>query len=441
MKIYPANSVEGEIDIPGDKSISHRAAIFASLSKGKTTITNFSVSEDCRSTLQCLERLGIEIEITGNRVVIDGKGKRGLSKPSEDLDCGNSGTTMRLLAGVLAGQNFESVLFGDTSLSARPMKRISMPLNEMGAKVETADGQPPIRIAGKYPVTPISYDLPVSSAQIKSAILLAGLNGNGVTKVRNPPTKTPEPPSRNHTELMLRYLGARIYERFLETGDGFVHEVSIDGGSELSARDIVVPSDVSSSAFFVTAAIVLKDSDIMLKNIGLNPTRIAFLEVLKGFGAGIEILNAREVNNEPIGDLRVRPGELLQNPNRMELRGDIIANLIDEIPIIAVLGTQLNGGLEIRDAHELRVKESDRIKSVVENLKKMGAAVTEFSDGFRVEKSELKGAKLNSYGDHRIAMSFAIAGLFSSGETEIAGFEAVNVSFPEFFKVLASVVK
>ncbi len=441
MKIHSANSLVGEIEIPGDKSISHRAAIFASLSKGKTAIANFSTSEDCLSTLRCLGRLGIEIEIRGNRVVIEGKGKHGLSKPSEDLDCGNSGTTMRLLAGVLAGQKFESVLFGDNSLSTRPMKRISIPLNDMGATVETTDGKPPLRIIGKYPVTPISYDLPVSSAQIKSAILLAGLNGDGVTKVRNPQTKTPEPPSRNHTELMLRYLGAIIYERFIETDDGFVHEVSIDGSSELSARDILVPSDVSSSAFFVAAAIVLKDSDIMLRDIGLNPTRIAFLEVLKDFGAGIEILNAREVNNEPVGDLRVRPGKLLQNPNRMELRGDIIANLIDEIPILAVLGTQLKGGIEIRDAHELRVKESDRINSVVKNLRKMGAAVTEFSDGFRVEKSELKGAKLNSYGDHRIAMSFAIAGLFSSGETKISGFEAVDVSFPGFFQVLASVVK
>ncbi|MDQ4122912.1 MAG: 3-phosphoshikimate 1-carboxyvinyltransferase [Acidobacteriota bacterium] len=427
MIIRPAKRLEGEITLPGDKSISHRAAIFAALSEGITQIENFSTADDCAATLDCLEKLGVKIERNGTEIVVHGVGKNRFSAPIEPLDCRNSGTTMRLLAGVLAGQNFTSVLTGDESLRKRPMRRVIQPLELMGARIESNDGRAPLTIHGKNPLRAISFEPPVASAQIKSCVLLAGLNSNGETKVLE---KTP---TRDHTERMFQWLGAQI-----ENKNG---EICVSGAAKLGARDINVPSDVSSAAFFLVAAACLKDSNLILKNIGLNPSRNAVVEVLQNFGARIEILNRSETANEPRGDLRILGGKLPKSGSRNLLSGEVIANLIDELPILAVFGTQLENGLEIRDAAELRVKESDRILAVVENLRRMDAGVEEFEDGLRVEKSNLKGAPVDSFGDHRIAMSFAVAGLLAEGETTIENADAVAVSFPNFFDLIESASK
>ncbi len=442
MKIKPAKYLKGEINLPGDKSISHRAALFSALATGETRIENFASSEDCASTLNCLKDLGVEIERENSTVFIKGVGKNGFSKPENELDCGNSGTTVRLISGILAGQNFDSVLIGDESLSKRPMKRVIEPLSQMNAKIESNENLLPLKIHGINSLQAIDYKMPVASAQVKSCVLLAGLNANGTTRVQSPAAKSEVITSRNHTELMLKFLGANVEEKFIETKDGFVHEVSIDGNSKLAAKDLNVPSDISSAAFFLVGAGCLKNSEIVLRNVGLNPTRAAIIEVLQKFGAKIEILNKRVKSGEMIGDLRVSGEvEFAQKSDSNIISGEIIANLIDEIPILTIFGTQIESGLEIRNAEELRVKESDRIAAVVENLKRMNADVEEFSDGLRVGKSNLKGAKIDSFGDHRIAMAFAIAGLFAEGETEITNAECAAVSFPEFFDVLAEIVE
>ena len=426
MIVRPAKRLAGETELPGDKSISHRAGIIAALSEGTTKIENYSTADDCAATLDCLEKLGVSIERNENRIVVRGVGKNGFSDPNEPLDCRNSGTTMRLLSGVLAGQNFVSILTGDESLRKRPMKRVIKPLELMGARIESNDERAPLKIAGKNPLQAISFEPPVASAQLKSCLLLAGLNAAGETKILE---KTP---TRDHTERMFRWFGAEI-----KTEN---EEITVSGAAKLTAREINIPSDVSSAAFFLVAATCLKNSDLIVKNVGLNPSRTAVIETLQNFGAKIEILNRSETANEPRGDLRISGGEL--KPKRESvLRGDVIANLIDELPILAVFGTQLENGLEIRDAAELRVKESDRIKAVVENLRRMNAKVQEFDEGLRVEKSDLKAAKIDSFGDHRIAMSFAVAGLLATGETEIENAEAVAVSFPDFFKLLESVTE
>lgn len=440
MKINPANHIAGTITLPGDKSISHRAAIFSALANGESMIENFSSAADCASTLQCLQALGVEIKRDGTTIFIKGVRKNGFQKPVKDLDCGNSGTTVRLLAGVLAGQNFESVLTGDESLSIRPMKRVITPLGMMGAKIESENNCLPLKIYGKNPLRSIEYEMPVASAQVKSCVLLAGLNADGITKVRSPKSKVQSPTSRNHTEIMLNNLGAEIEEEFLECDGEFVHQVSVSDESVLAAKDFYVPSDISSAAFFAVAAACLKNSELVIKNVGLNPTRTAFLDVLKRFGANFEILNLTENGGEIIGDLRVFEKNECLVANNL-IGGEIIANLIDEVPILAVFGTQIENGLEIRNAAELRVKESDRIAAVVENLKRMKAKVEEFPDGLRVHKSNLKSAKIESFGDHRIAMAFSIAALLAEGETEIVGAESANVSFPEFFKTLAEITK
>lgn len=440
MKIRPVKYLKGEVRLPGDKSISHRAAIFAALAEGETRIGNFASSADCASTLDCLENLGVEIKRENTTIVIKGVGKTGFEQSEKELDCGNSGTTMRLLAGVLAGQNFDSVLVGDASLQMRPMKRIMLPLAEMGAKIEATKNHAPLKIYGKNPLRTVNYKLPVPSAQVKSCVLLGGLNADGVTIVQSPKAKIRIPTSRNHTELMLKFFGAKIVENFIEDGDDFIHQVSIDGTSKLSAKDFEVPSDVSSAAFFLVAGSVLNDSEIVLRNVGLNETRTAIVDVLQNFGADIEVLNKREVCGESVGDVRVKGRENLSPKVSSNLiSGETVAALIDEIPILAVFGTQIENGLEIHNAEELRVKESDRIKSVVENLRRMNAKVEEFADGFKVEKSQLKGAKVDSFGDHRIAMAFAVAALFAEGETEIVDADCAKISFPEFFDVLADI--
>ena len=322
------------------------------------------------------------------------------------------------------------------------MKRVIEPLALMGAKIESVMGCAPLRISGAHPLQAINYPMNVASAQVKSCVLLAGLNAAGKTSVQSPKSGIRAATSRNHTELMLEYLGADLTEKFIEDGDGFVQEISIDGDSVLAARDLSIPSDISSAAFFLVAAACLKDSRLLLKNVGLNPSRRAIVDVLRSFGAQIEVLNEREICREIVGDLLVSgAGKLSPTSGTNKIEGDVIANLIDEIPILAVFGTQLENGLEIRNAEELRVKESDRIRAVVENLRAMNADVEEFPDGLRVGRSDLKAAEIDSFGDHRIAMAFAVAGLFAKGETEIQGAECAAVSFPEFFRELAAVTK
>ena len=401
--------------------------MFAAIAEGKSRISNFASSADCWSTVACLKALGVNIEGGNGDIVVHGVGKTGLHEPSASLDCGNSGTTMRLISGILAGQPFSSTVIGDESLSKRPMKRIIGPLTEMGAVLESVDGHAPLAINGRSPLKPLRFQLPVASAQLKSCVLLAGLFADGETSVIEPV------PTRDHTERMLRGFGVDVRE---STNDGRI--VSVSGDAKLVATDLQVPSDVSSAAFFLVAAACLPGSRIEMPGVGLNPTRTGIIEVLTHFGAKIETSDDMVSGGEPIGTLTVSGGGPLGSAhNRID--GAIVANLIDEVPILAVFGTQTETGIEIRDAGELRVKESDRIAAVAENLRRMGADVEEFDDGLRVGPSKLKGGVIDTYHDHRIAMAFAIAGLFAEGETEIRGAETAAVSFPEFFDVLSSV--
>ncbi len=401
--------------------------MFAAIAEGTSRMSNFASSADCASTIECLRDLGVRIDRDGSSVTVHGVGKTGLSAPSGPLDCGNSGTTMRLISGILAGQPFESTLTGDESLSGRPMKRIIGPLTEMGSTIKATDGHAPLTVSGANPLKPLRFEMPVASAQLKSCVLLAGLNAFGETSVIEPVT------TRDHTERMLRGFGVDVRE---VVGDG--KTVTVSGDARLTATDIQVPSDVSSAAFFLVAASCLPGSLIKMPGVGLNPTRTGIIDVLRRFGASIETADEIVSGGEPIGTLIVSGGGKLGAENN-RVDGAIVANLIDEVPILAVFGTQTETGIEIRDAGELRIKESDRIAAVAENLRRMGADVEEFEDGLRVGSSHLRGAVIDTFHDHRIAMAFAIAGLFAEGETEIRGAECVAVSFPEFFDVLSSV--
>ncbi len=431
MKIRRAAGIRGELILPGDKSVSHRSAIFLALSDGTARVSNFGTSADCSATVKCLKALGVEIERNGSELLVHGVGKSGLREAAGELDCENSGTTMRLMAGVLAGQGFRSVMTGDDSLRKRPMKRVISPLSQMGAEIVSDDGRAPLQITGRTPLRAIEYVPEAASAQLKSCVLLAGLNAEGITSVLE---KTP---TRDHTERMLRWLGVEVNEE--KRDDGV--RLSVSGDAALTARDISVPSDLSSAAFFIVATAFLDGSELRMPNVGFNPSRKAVVDVLKGLGIDIAAEDLREVCNEPVADLVVRGSVPSENSaGTTVLRGDVIANLIDEIPILAIAGSQMSGGLEIRDARELRIKESDRIAAIVENLRRMGASVAEFDDGFRVERSDLKGAVIDSFGDHRIAMAFAVAGLFAEGETEIVGAESAAVSFPAFYDELERVI-
>ncbi len=431
MKLKRASAICGTPTLPGDKSISHRAALVAAIAEGETRIQNFSASADCTSTLNCLRDLGVQIRVEGSEVAVMGVGRSGLRCSTGPLDCGNSGTTIRLLAGILAGQDFESTLTGDDSLRSRPMERISMPLTQMGASVISTDGHAPLKIQGRKPLNPIEFRLPVASAQIKSAVLLAGINADGETTVIE------SAPTRDHTERMLELFGIEVRS---EEREG--KRISVSGGQPVSPGDMKIPADISAGSFFMVAAACLPESDITLRNLGINPTRSAIIDVLKNLGVVIEILNTATECNELIATVRICGGLQVAGGNAPALiSGDLIPNLIDEIPILAVLGTQLANGLEVRDATELRHKESDRISSIGKNLELMGAEVTEFSDGFCVKLSRLRGTRLDSYGDHRIAMAFAVAGLLAEGETEIVGADCAEVSFPGFFEILRGVVR
>ncbi len=417
--IRNANHLIGKVELPADKSVAHRAAIFAALSEGESEVVNYPDSEDPQSTLTCLRQLGVDIVATDRGVTVSGVGLDGLKAPDGPLDCGNSGTTMRLLAGVLAGQSFDSELVGDSSLSRRPMTRIAEPLRKMGARVTLTDGLPPIRIgAVEAPLQPIEYELPVASAQVKSAVLLAGLYAAGETVVIE------STPSRDHTERMLQ----------LETFTvGSERRITVKGGKEIAARTWAVPKDFSAAAFFLAAGATVPKSRIMLRAVGVNPTRSGALDILTAMGARISVSKERQFGGEPIADLHVQTSSLTS----VRIDGTIIPNLIDEIPVLAVAATAAAGETEIRDASELRVKESDRIAILVENLRRMGADIDEHPDGMTVRGgTTLNGAAVESHGDHRIAMALAVAGLLAEGETRIDGAEAASVSFPNFWDEL-----
>lgn len=424
--------------MPGDKSISHRAAMISALAKGQTYIENFSSSADCIATLACLQRLGVEIERAGNNVTIIGEGIAGLRQPPDALDCGNSGTTMRLLAGIVAGKDFTTRLVGDDSLSARPMGRIIDPLQRLGAVVTATEGHAPLEIKGREPLWPLSYDLPLASAQVKSCVLLAGLLADGKTEVIE------RTPTRDHTERMLRYFGVQVGFESLEGEPGY--RLSVQGPARFTAMDrLEIPGDISTAAFFMAGAAVLPGSELFLENVGLNSTRVQIVELLRKAGAAVEITAQAEVSNEPVGTIRII-GPTTRTPLKpalgpLVLSGPVIAQLIDELPILAVLGTQIEGGLSIRDAAELRLKESDRIAATVRGLRAMGAVVEEFPDGLTVTGPvALKAARIDAHRDHRIAMAFGIAALWAEGETEIDGAEdCISVSCPDFFELLASV--
>lgn len=449
MRIQPARRIRGELRLPGDKSISHRAAILSALARGATRIRNFSTSEDCAATLNCLRELGVRIEQDGTSVHVEGVGLQGLSTPQAPLDCGNSGSTMRMLAGVLAGQDFVSTLTGDDSLRSRPMKRIIEPLELMGARISSANGRAPLQITGRRPLTAISYEMLVESAQVKSCILLAGLSAEGQTEVIERDGAT-----RDHTERLMRHLRLPVQRRLIQRNDTAKEAISVEGRKQFDAEGGTVPGDISSAAFFIAAASMLPGSDLRISHVGLNPTRKQPLSVLRSLGADVRLdaVNAagsldweRQDFDEPFGDIIVRgvPGLAPSEAGRSNiLRGTLISRLIDELPVLAVLGSQVPGGFSIRDAAELRVKESDRIRATVLNLRAMGAEVEEHNDGLTIGKrASLRGAKLDAHGDHRIAMAFTIAALIAEGESEITGAECVGVSFPEFFRLLESVVE
>lgn len=420
MIFTKSSPLKGEITIPGDKSISHRSVMFGSLAKGTTEITNFLQGADCLSTISCFQKMGVSIENKKDTVIVHGNGLRGLKKPAATLDCGNSGTTTRLISGILAPQDFEVTLTGDESIQKRPMKRIMEPLSMMGADIRSLkdNGCAPLTIFGKK-LHGIHYTSKVASAQVKSAILLAGLYAEGETKVTEPYV------SRNHSEIMLKYFGADI--NTVET------TASVAPCKELYGNKITVPGDISSAAFFIAAGLMVPGSELLIKNVGINPTRDGILHVCRSMGADITLLNESTGSGEPTADILVKSCSL----KGTQIGGAIIPTLIDELPMIAAMACFAEGETVIKDAAELKVKESNRIEVMVHNLSKMGADVTETEDGMIIRGGRpLHGAIIDSKLDHRIAMTFAVTGLCSDGETEILGADCVNISYPGFYRDL-----
>lgn len=423
LTIEPKTNLTGTVKVPGDKSISHRAVMLGSLAQGETKIEGFLTGADCLSTVHAFEDMGIEIEGVGTEnMVVHGQGLNGLEEPDNVLDLGNSGTTTRLMLGILAGQDFYSVVTGDDSLRQRPMARVTDPVGDMGGKYFGRDGANllPITVIGDQDLSSCTYHSPVASAQVKSSVLLAGLYAAGETTVVEPAK------SRDHTERLLEYFGADV------TVDGL--EVSVEGQPELKGNKIVVPSDISSAAFLMVAAAITPDSELLLENVGLNPTRAGVIKALEQMEADFELLDEREVNGEPIADIKVKTSQLAGTT----IEGDLIPLLIDEIPILAVAASQAEGKTIIKDAEELRVKETDRIDAVVTELTRLGVEVTEREDGLKIEgPQEIEGGvTCSSYDDHRIAMSLAVAGLIADEEIEIEDAECINVSFPGFKELL-----
>ena len=419
--ISPARGVAGVVTLPGDKSISHRYGMLGAIAEGTTTIENYSTGADCQSTLGCMTALGAKIERHERKIVIEG-GK--LRQPAAPLDAGNSGSTIRMLSGILAAQPFDSKIGGDESLSRRPMQRIITPLNQMGASIEARGGKfPPLALAGRR-LKGIDYTLPVPSAQVKSCVLLAGLFAQGDTVVREPVR------TRDHTEIALAEFGAQV-----ETGR---RVITLREGARLRGRELVVPGDLSSAAFFLVAALLLPDSDLLIHGVGLNPTRSALLDFLVSMSASIKIVDVQQTNGELLGDLRVRASRISGGV----IEGAMTAALIDEIPALAVLGAASENGLQVRDAGELRVKETDRISTIEKNLRRMGVAIETAPDGFQIPgKQKFHAAEIDSEGDHRIAMAFSIAALAADGPTVIQGSESAAVSFPEFFSTLQQITR
>ena len=434
-KILPAREVSGALSVPGDKSISHRLAILAALAEGTTEIAHYSSADDCARTLECMRRLGVGVErqqdhVRGNYVRIKGAGLAGLRRSRRKLDAGNSGTTMRMLAGVLAGQSFESTITGDESLRRRPMRRVIAPLEQMGAKIAAREGQfAPLEISGAA-LKPVEYTLPRPSAQVKSAILLAGLFATGETAVEEPVR------TRDHTEIALAEFGASV------TRNG--NWIRVAGRPRLTGRQISAPGDISSAVFFLGAALVLPGSELFIGGVGLNPTRAAVLDFLVQMGAPVRIVNVQMQSGELVGDLSIRHATIEGGT----ICGAAVAQMIDELPMLAALGPYTDRGIEIRDAGELRVKESDRIAALAENLRRMGAQVEELPDGLRVAGRSavgrtvpLRGAEIDPRGDHRIAMACTIAALGADGESVLQDPKCIAVSFPEFFGTLEAVLK
>ena len=417
--IFPAKSISGVVTVPGDKSISHRYGMLTAIAGGESKIANYSTGADCQSTLGCMEALGAKIEPRDGLIVVQGVA---LKEPSGELDAGNSGSTIRMLSGILAAQPFTSKIGGDESLSKRPMKRIIAPLTEMGAQIEATGGQfPPLTIHGK-PLHGIDYTPPMASAQVKSCVLLAGLFAEGDTIVRESVR------TRDHTEIALQEFGADIeVDRRV---------ITLHAGAKLTGRELVVPGDLSSATFFLVAALLMKDSNLVIHGVGLNPTRSQLLDFLVGMGASIKVLDLQQSGGEVIGDLRVRTSRVKGGL----IEGALTAGLIDEIPALAVLGAASEGGLTVRDAAELRVKETDRIATIEMNLRRMGVEIESTPDGFHVPgKQQFHAAQIDSCGDHRIAMAFAVAALAADGPCDIDGAEAAGVSFPEFFSTLRQI--
>ena len=420
MLFHKSHPLKGEITVPGDKSISHRGIMLGALANGTTSITNFLKGADCLSTISCFQKMGIEIEETENEILVHGKGLHGLSAPKEILDAGNSGTTTRLISGILAGQNFSCDLTGDTSIQKRPMKRIMTPLSMMGADITSVhnNGCAPLHIKGA-PLKGISYQSPVASAQEKSCVLFAGLYADGKTSVTEPFL------SRNHSELMLSSFGASVQTCGTTA--------TIEPEPVLTAQKVEVPGDISSAAFFIAAGLLIPGSELLIKNVGINPTRDGILRVCRQMGANLELLNTRTQCGEPVADILVKHSEL----NGTVIEGDLIPTLIDELPVIAVMAACANGETIIRNAEELKVKESNRLEIIVHHLSEMGCDITGTEDGMIIRGGKpLHGAVLDSHLDHRIAMSFAVAGLVADGETEITNADCVNISYPGFYRDL-----
>ena len=426
--IAPTRGLKGEVTIPGDKSISHRSIMLGSIALGTTEITHFLEGADCLSTIDCFRKMGVEIERKPSSILVHGKGLRGLTAPASTLNVGNSGTTTRLISGILSGQNFATTLSGDDSLNSRPMKRIMTPLNTMGAHIRSLNdnGCAPLHIRPGA-LHGIHYQSPVASAQVKSAVLLAGLYADSPTSVTEPAL------SRNHTELMLQGFGAYVATDLHTDGTATAH---VEPCKELYGQQICVPGDISSAAYFIAAALLVPGSELLVKNVGTNFTRAGFLKVCKAMGADIETVSQTIEGGESRADLLVRYSHL----KGTVIEGDIIPTLIDEIPMIAIMAAFADGQTVIRDAAELKVKETNRIDTVTAGLKAMGAVITPTDDGMIIEGTgHLNGASIQSYLDHRIAMAFSVAGLASDGETQIEVSQCVDVSYPEFYATLNSV--
>ena len=417
--VNSAKAIDGIITLPGDKSISHRYAMLAAIAEGTSTITNYSTGGDCQSTLGCMEALGAKVERGDGKLSIQGCGSAGLREPGGELDAGNSGSTIRMLSGILAAQSFTSRIGGDESLSRRPMQRIMMPLAEMGASIEARDGKfPPLAIHGRT-LRGIDYTLPVPSAQVKSCVLLAGIFAQGDTIVHEPIR------TRDHTEIALAGFGADIQ---CES-----RVIRLREGAKLEARELVVPGDLSSAAFFLVAALILPVSNLLIHGVGLNPTRSALLDFLVSMGASIKVVDLHQTGGELIGDLRVRASKITGGV----IEGAMTAALIDEIPALAILGAVSDQGLVVRNAAELRVKETDRIATIESNLTRMGVRIETAPDGFKIPgRQQFHAAELDSAGDHRIAMAFSVAALRADGACSMEGAESAAVSFPEFFSTL-----